>query len=956
MKRKSLWFGIWLVMSIPLLAQEVNPELVMSIPLLAQEVNPELVWIRPEGGERNEYVFFRRAFELETEAEQALLHLYADSRYALYVNEQYVGFGPIRSYHAHPVYDTYDISSLLKTGSNVIALKALSNGMETYQLFDYKGGFSAWGQIRTSKQYIDLSITEGWVARKSEGYDQTAPKFSFATGAIENWDSRGEADWYRMETTTEGWDVPVRLSDQSQWGAFSPRPYPPLTQQRISALRLRGAYPLKDDEVIYSFRIPTKDEVHSDYNASQTALGYTYLVSPKAQTVEVGLWWGDYYLNGQKLQQQPTDPARSQYRQTYQLKLKKGVNELAFRYGIIWGSWDFYMAVPKEAAIEVRGEHQADKEARFYTYGPFGTSANDALAQIDMTRSIAAIRKATPKDWLAHAKTTNANQPARDLAWQEFDQSNPLEMEPNENGYYTIPVADQGVTLLFDLNEIQLGRVFVEGDFPEGTQIDIGFSEELGPGETPWLYKRYQIGAGLRFIADGKEDHYASFKPYGMKYLQVNFSGHERPFKLKDIGVFRQVYPFEQIGTFKCSDPLLNRIWEAGWRTLQLCAEDTYTDTPFRERGLYAGDMLPEVAITMAVTGDMRLAEYSLRVFQDMYREEMQQGLENRHNDFPLWTLITLDYVAKYTGDWSLAAETYNNYATLLRHHLNKKNEVGLIPAEKVFLEWSQINKSNAAMTAYQAQLVRSMEILAHWAERFGHPEDVSLFRREGQNLKQAVNEHLWDAKRQAFYDGWKNGAPIPNYYPTSSIWPALLGITDPDRTQKIIRFLKTELMDIGEEHRNRKITPYSSFYLFALLYREGEAELAEYFMKKHWGPMALHSCTPTVWENFSIAGNQGTSSHAWSGHPTYFLATEALGVNLGFNKVLDRDEILIAPQSAHLNWAEGTVAHPAGPVKVRWAIKGDQLWLSYEAPKGVSVKVAPKGRLAGFDLKVNKI
>jgi hypothetical protein len=279
---------------------------------------------------------------------------------------------------------------------------------------------------------------------------------------------------------------------------------------------------------------------------------------------------------------------------------------------------------------------------------------------------------------------------------------------------------------------------------------------------------------------------------------------------------------------------------------------------------------------------------------------------------------------------------------------------MGLIPADKVFLEWSKINKSNAAMTAYQAQLVRSMEILGNWAERFGRDGDVALFRTESKNLKTAVNTHLWDAKKQAYYDGWKNGAPIPGYYPTSSIWPALLGVTDDVQTGKIIEFLKTELMDIGQAHRNRKITPYSSFYLFALLYREGEAELAEYFMKKHWGPMALHSCTPTVWENFSIAGNQGTSSHAWSGHPTYFMATEALGVNLGFNKVLDRDEILIAPQSDQLSWAEGVVAHPAGPVKVRWEIKGEQLWLHYDAPEDIPVKVLPKGRLADFELKVH--
>ncbi len=927
--------------------------LLLSLSMLGQTADPTLAWIRPEGGERNEYVFFRRSLQLEAAPEEARLHLYADSRYALYVNETYIGFGPIRSYHANPYYDSYDLAPYLKAGANIIAVKVLSNGMETYQLFDYKGGFAAWGTVSAGEQAIDLGITEGWAARKSTGYDQTAPKFSFATGAIENWDSREEADWYRLNTKTTGWEPPVPLKDQEHWGTFRPRPYPPLTQKKVGALRLRGAYPIKAEENIYSFRIPTNDEVHADYNASQTALGYSYLYSPEAQTVEAGMWWGDYYLNGQKLDKQPIAPARAQYRQAYRLELKEGWNELAFRYGIIWGSWDFYLALPKAAEIVVSGAPEKGANARFYTYGPFGKAANAALGKVDMSQPIEALRAATPREWVAQLKGEDANQPARDLAWYEFDLEQPISLVPNRQGSYTVPVRPNGITLLFDLNEIQLGRAFVEGDFPAGTQIDIGFSEELGPNATPWLYKRYQVGAGMRFIADGTETEYASFKPYGMKYMQINFSNYDQPFELRSAGAIRQVYPFEQVGAFACSDPIFNRIWEAGWRTLQLCAEDTYTDTPFRERGLYAGDMLPETAITMAVAGDMRLAEYSLRVFQDMYREEMESGLENRHNDFPLWTLITMHYVAEYTGDWSLAESTYSNYASLLKHHLNKKNEQGLIPAKKVFIEWSRINKSDAAMTAYQAQLVRSLEILAAWAERFGQPEEAQRFASEAKLLKAAVNTVLWDASRNAFYDGWKNGAPIKSYYPTSSIWPALLGLTDAQRTREIIQFLAKELQDIGQEHRNRTLTPYSSFYLFSLLYREGAAGLAEHFLKKHWGPMALHSCTPTVWENFSIDGGQGTSSHAWSGHPAYFMATEVLGVNLGFNQALDRGKIQIEPQSDHLEWAEGTVAHPAGPVRVRWAVKGSQLWLHYEAPAGIPVEVAPKGRLGELTLKL---
>ena len=117
---------------------------------------------------------------------------------------------------------------------------------------------------------------------------------------------------------------------------------------------------------------------------------------------------------------------------------------------------------------------------------------------------------------------------------------------------------------------------------------------------------------------------------------------------------------------------------------------------------------------------------------------------------------------------------------------------------------------------------------------------------------------------------------------------------------------------------------------------------------------MAQHTAKPTVWENFSISGDLGTSSHAWSGHPTYYLSSEVLGVNLGFYKKLNRDIIEIEPQSTTVNWVEGAVAHPLGKVTVSWKIIGNRLVLDYTAPTNAKVIVKPKGRLGELELWVN--
>ncbi len=913
--------------------------------------SPTVVWTRKDGGDRNELVFFQKSVMLEETPITANLYLYADSRYALYVNGTYVNFGPVRSFHEHPYYDSYDLAPLLRKGENCLVVKALNNGLETYQLFDYHGGFAAWGEIKTRQnRKIDLSSLE-WRCRTSEGFQKDMPRFSFATGAIENWDTSKDMGWDHCNSKDGNWQTPVVVGPK-KWGVFQARPIPKLTQTEIVAEAVRGPFPLLDTEDLYSFRIPTPDRNGLEYNTSQKAIGYTYLFSETEKKVNLGLWWGDYYLNGKPLP--PNNLAEeATYRRNHTGQLHKGWNLLVVKYSIIWGSWDFYLAVPKKERITVSAERKKAGTNWFKTFLPQNSKNQRVYDAVDLTKKELSLEEAFNTEFIDHPKSITANHPVRDMVWKTPGKRKSMDSIVEKDQARSFKLAAQGTGLQYEMEETQLGRFFVEGDFPKGTVIDIGFSEEKHVDGGPWLYKRFQVAAGLRIIADGVARRYESFKPYGAKYLQLNLYGPENAVSVEKVGMVRQVYPFQTIGRFECNDSVVNKIYGAGWRTLQLCAEDSYTDTPFRERGLYAGDMLPELAITMAMSGDMRLAKHSLAVFQDMYKEEMRDGKQNRHNDFPLITLLTADYLKQYTGDSTLAKDYYENYASLLKQHLARKGTWGLVHADRVFIEWTDLNKEDAYMTAFQALLVKSLRTIANWASELGKVSDARFFNKEADMLTTAINTHLWDADKGMYIDGVKNNNKIVDHHLTSSIWPAFFEVADTAQITAILSNLKKELGTIGTVSRKRKITPYSSFYLFALLYRHGEIATAEAFLKRHWAPMAEHSSRPTTWENFDIQGNQGTSSHAWSGHPTYFLATAALGVQLGWYQNLDREIIQISPQSSHLEWAKGTVMHPAGPVTVSWTVVNDELHLRYNAPKGKKVNITPKGRLGKLSLKV---
>ncbi|KAJ5377258.1 uncharacterized protein N7496_004667 [Penicillium cataractarum] len=71
-------------------------------------------------------VHFRRQFTLGIESPKSLkIHISADTRYKLYVNQQLVSFGPVKGDQSMWFYDEVDIGPFLRTGENHVAVHVL---------------------------------------------------------------------------------------------------------------------------------------------------------------------------------------------------------------------------------------------------------------------------------------------------------------------------------------------------------------------------------------------------------------------------------------------------------------------------------------------------------------------------------------------------------------------------------------------------------------------------------------------------------------------------------------------------------------------------------------------------------------------------------------------------------------------------------------------------------------
>ena len=80
--------------------------------------------------------------------------------------------------------------------------------------------------------------------------------------------------------------------------------------------------------------------------------------------------------------------------------------------------------------------------------------------------------------------------------------------------------------------------------------------------------------SGTRYTARGKDDIFSVYDALGFRYANLLFHGKAGQVTLRDFAVQEDVYPWQPGAEFRCSDEELNKIFQAGIRTVQLNSRD----------------------------------------------------------------------------------------------------------------------------------------------------------------------------------------------------------------------------------------------------------------------------------------------------------------------------------------------------------------------------------------------
>ncbi len=517
-----------------------------------------------------------------------------------------------------------------------------------------------------------------------------------------------------------------------------------------------------------------------------------------------------------------------------------------------------------------------------------------------------------------------------------------------------------------------------------GDKVVYDFGKEIAGTPILELFSRnggitLEMGTGERLLADSTvlytqrvnyTDYYICKKGFqtwspltwrGFRYLSLS---QNDSVIIKEISAVNRHYDFKREGSFECSDPLLNRIWEVGNQTILLCAQDTYMDTPWREQTHYiAGDsrFLQKYSFYPFGMSSEFLMHYNILSGAWSQRWKDDGSIRSRYPtdwllgkgtsaylaDYELEWVIMLGEYYQYFGKQDLIKQVYPNLKKLMtlfdryigkEHGLLSKVPGWIVLDHPDSYPMDQREEITGLNCLYYEALKQASAIARTITS---DPSQAVLWSEKAEKLKGNIRKWLWLPEKQLFMDSY-GGTKCSQQ---TQVYALLYGLVEDNEKEHVI-----DAIAAG----NRSSEQSFSYYVVSSIF-DSKPQWAIDFIRKYWGDQmkspffngAWHEC----WDIANFATDLMTTSHAWCSGPTALLPQKVLGVepiSAGW------ETFSVRPNPCDLKWAKGVVTSPFGSVCVEWHIDKNKSFNLYVAiPEQTTAEIALPGTNRD-NLKIN--
>jgi hypothetical protein len=253
------------------------------------------------------------------------------------------------------------------------------------------------------------------------------------------------------------------------------------------------------------------------------------------------------------------------------------------------------------------------------------------------------------------------------------------------------------------------------------------------------------------------------------------------------------------------------------------------------------------------------------------------------------------------------------------------------------FGDWSTLYKGKGVVPSFlNMWCLYTMENLLEMYRIAGLRDRIPELEKKTARLRALVKEKLYSPKRKIMLNGLNpQGEQDSGFSVHDQVLAIMLNLVPEAETtmlEKIILpFIRMEEQDCA------KPSLFWTTYVFEVLREKGYGAEVINYIKKKWKPMIP---TGTTWEHYNWEpGAGGSSSHAWTAHPSYHFVNIISGIT---QMAPLWKKIKLSPcfiEGVHN--AECVIPAPPGQIKSAWSEGAPGCFdVNIELPEGVSCEV----------------
>ena len=514
---------------------------------------------------------------------------------------------------------------------------------------------------------------------------------------------------------------------------------------------------------------------------------------------------------------------------------------------------------------------------------------------------------------------------------------------------------DHDYLFSFEKNFAGVCRLKVSGE--AGTRIEFTHGERLDDNGhlsiVPINEYFHAVDTTERFQTDmyilkgdGEETFTPSFTYHGFQYVEVKASKPVQLTKKSLTGLFMHT-DVQSVGHFTCSNPLLNKIWDASMNAYLSNLHSIPTDCPQREKNGWTADA--HVSADLGTWGfdGITLYEKWMNDFIDNQNAEGEitaivpssgWGL----GEGPVWDaalFVIPNVLYNYYGNLRCIQKMY---PTMLRYleYLKSKEKDGLITfGLGDWVPWKATTNTDYTSTGYY---YLDNVLMARFASLLG--KDATPFQKKAEELKQRINQKFFNSEMNTYAEGTQAAEAVALY----------LGLVPKEKEQavanKLHELLQTNNYFLDFGMLGSKTVP-------AMLTKYGYVEDAMKMITKteqpSWGFWIEKMKYKTLSEDWKCASSL---NHVFLGDVSSWMMNTLAGINYdsdnpGFRKILFTPHFV-----KDLNWAKGEYHSINGYICSEWKREGAQVILTVTVPLGTEATVKVKDQIIPLQSGVHKL